>query len=63
MQLLIVYVVIVVAGEFGVVMIGLFLDSALPSFSLPLSLAMFFATLGLAWPVAVWITERWFVRR
>ena len=63
MQLLIVYVVLALAGELVVVGVGLFLDGALPSLSLPLSLAMFFATLGLAWPIAVRITERWLVRR
>jgi hypothetical protein len=63
MQLLIVYVLITVSGELGVVGVGLFLDRAVPSFSLPLSLAMFFSVLGLTWPVAVWITEKWLVRR
>jgi hypothetical protein len=62
MQLLIVYVLLAVAGEFGVVGIGLFLDRALPSLSLPISLAMFFGILGLMWPIAVWITEKWLVR-
>lgn len=63
MQLLIVYVVLALAGELVVVAIGLFLDYELPTLSLPISLALFFATLGVTWPIAVKITERWLVRQ
>lgn len=61
MQLLIVYVLLVVAGVFVAAEIGFYLDNAMPSLSLPISLGMFFAVLILMWPLAVYITERWLV--
>jgi hypothetical protein len=59
MRLLVVYVLIVVAVELLAVQIGLYLDQAFPAFSLPLALGLFFAVLGLGWPIAVYITDRW----
>ena len=59
MRLLIVYILLVVAGEFVAVQIGFYLDDAFPSWSLPIALALFFAVLGLMWPLAVYVTERW----
>jgi hypothetical protein len=61
MQLLIVYVLLAVVGEFIAVQIGFYLDNAMPSLSLPIVLGMFFAVLLLMWPLAVYITERWLV--
>jgi hypothetical protein len=61
MQLLIVYILLVVGGELIAVRIGFYLDTAMPSLSLPIVLGMFFAILLLMWPLAVYITERWLV--
>ena len=60
MRLLIAYVLLVVAGEFVAIQLGFYLDRAFPAFSLPIALGLFFSVLGLMWPVAVYITERWF---
>ena len=59
MRLLVVYVLIVVAVELIAVQIGLYLDHVFPTFSVPLALGLFFAVLGLGWPVAVYVTDRW----
>jgi hypothetical protein len=59
MRLLIVYVLLVVAGVFVAVKIGFYLDTAMPILSMPISLGMFFAVLLFMWPLAVYITERW----
>ena len=61
MRLLIVYILLVVVGELIAIETGLYLDKALPSLSLPISLGMFFTVLVLMWPLAVYITERWLV--
>jgi hypothetical protein len=61
MRLLIVYVLLVVVGESIAVKIGFYLDTAMPSLSLPIVLGMFFAILILMWPLAVYLTERWLV--
>jgi hypothetical protein len=63
MQLLIVYVLLVVGGELIAVRIGFYLDTAMPSLSLPIVLGMFFAILLVMWPIAVYITERWLVAK
>ncbi len=63
MQLLIVYVLLVVGGELIAVRIGFYLDTAMPSLSLPIVLGMFFAILLVMWPLAVFITERWLVAK
>jgi len=57
MWILIVYVLIVVAGEAGVITIGLTLDRIYPFASLPVSLSLFFAVLAFGWPLAVRWTE------
>ena len=57
MWILIVYVLIAVVGEAGVVAIGLSLDRIYPLASLPVSLALFFAALAFGWPLAVRWTE------
>ena len=62
MAVMIVYVITVIVGETIAIQIGLFLDKALPTYSLPCALALFFSTLFLSWPIAVRITERWIVR-
>jgi hypothetical protein len=57
MWILIIYVLIVVIGEAGVVAIGLALDRMYPIASLPVSLSLFFAVLAFGWPLAVRWTE------
>jgi hypothetical protein len=57
MLILIVYILIVVVGEFVVVGIGLTLDRTYPLASLPVSLTLFFAVLAFGWPLAVRWTE------
>lgn len=62
MAVMIVYVVTALIGEVIAVQIGLYLDKAVPTYSLPCALALFFGTLFLSWPIAVRITERWIAR-
>ena len=57
MWILIVYILTVVVGEAVVVGIGLTLDRIYPIASLTVSLTLFFAVLGFAWPLAVRWTE------
>jgi hypothetical protein len=57
MWILMVYVLIVVIGEFIVVAIGLGLDRIYPILSLPVSLSLFFAVLGFGWILAVRWTD------
>ena len=57
MLILILYLSIVVVGEFLVVVLGLTLDRAYPPISLPVSLSLFFAVLYFAWPFSVRLTE------
>ena len=63
MRLLIVYVLLVVAGVIIAAQLGFFLDEAMPALSIPIALGLFFAVLGLMWPAAVYITERWLVSK
>jgi hypothetical protein len=57
MWILMVYILIVVVSETIVVAIGLVLDRIYPVLSLPVSLSLFFAGLGLGWILAVRLTE------
>lgn len=59
MRLMLVYALLVIVGEIAAVELGLYLDAVVPSFSLPIALALFFSVLVFMWPVAVFITERW----
>ncbi len=63
MRLLIVYILLVVVGELITIKIGFYLDTAMPSLSLPIVMGMAFAILFLMWPLAVYITERWLVSK
>jgi len=60
---MVVYVLLVILGEIAAVQLGLYLDSAVPSFSLPIALALFFSVLVVMWPIAVFITERWLMSK
>jgi hypothetical protein len=54
--LLIVYVVLVIAGDVLDYLIGLVIESYWPAASLPVFLLLYFVFLGLAWIIAVRIT-------
>jgi len=55
-----IYLLIVTIAESIAVMIGLELDTTIPSLSIPLALMLFFCALTGGWYLAVFITERWF---
>jgi cation transporter-like permease len=57
MSLLIVYVVLVIAGDFVAYFIGLGIERTVPAASLPAFLAMYFLLLWVAWVIAVRITQ------
>ena len=57
MQLLAVYIVFVIIGEFGSYLIGRMVEVYSKTLGLPVFLACFFAVFGLAWVVAVRVTE------
>lgn len=57
MWILVVYVLIVTISEVAVTAIGLVLDRIYPVLSLPVSLSLFFAVLGVGWKLAVRLTE------
>jgi hypothetical protein len=56
MWILIIYAALVVAGETGVVMVGLMLDKIYPALSLLISMTLFFIVFGLSWPLAIRLT-------
>lgn len=63
MVVMIVYVVLVAIGEFAAFFIAQFFDAMIPAaWSMIFFMALFFSVIALMWPVAVWMTERWFVR-
>jgi hypothetical protein len=57
MSLLIVYLVLMIIGDFVAYLIGLVIERTFPSASLPAFLAMYFLFLWVAWIIAVRITE------
>jgi hypothetical protein len=57
MVLLIVYIGLMIVGDLIAYTIGLAIERAVPGASLPAFLAMYFLFLGLAWVIAVRITE------
>ena len=57
MQLLAIYVVFVVIGEFGAYLVGRTVEHWSPTASLPVFLACFFLVFWIAWIVAVRLTE------
>jgi hypothetical protein len=63
MQLIAVYVIFAIIGEFIAFFIGRIIDGFLPDYSMPAFMAMFFGVLWLAWPIAVWVTEKYLVRQ
>ncbi len=62
MTVLIIYVLLVAAFETAVFAVGIAVDSMIPTgWNVIVAMIMFFGVLWLMWPVAVFITERWFV--
>ena len=57
MSLLIVYVALMIAGDFIAYLIGLVMERTVPGASLPVFLAMYFLFLWIAWVIAVRITQ------
>jgi hypothetical protein len=57
MSLLIVYLALMIVGDFVAYLIGLVIERNFPSASLPAFLAMYFLFLWVAWIIAVRITE------
>jgi hypothetical protein len=57
MVLLAVYIALMIIGDFVAYLIGLAVERAMPGASLPVFLALYFLFLGLAWLIAVRITE------
>ena len=57
MSLLIVYVALMIAGDFVAYLIGLVIEREAPAASLPAFLAMYFLFLWVAWVIAVRITQ------
>ena len=57
MQLMAVYIVFVIIGEFGSYLIGRTVEAFSKSLGLPVFLACFFAVFAIAWVVAVKVTE------
>jgi hypothetical protein len=57
MSLLVVYVGLMIAGDFIAYLIGLVVERTMPGASLAVFLAMYFLFLWVAWVLAVRITE------
>ena len=53
------YVVVAFIFELGAVAVGFFADKAWPAVSLIVFIAISAAGLGVAWPVALWLTRSW----
>ena len=57
MSLLIVYIALVMAGDFIGYFVGLAIEQTFPAASLPTFLAMYFLLLWIVWLIAVRITQ------
>ena len=58
MRLIAVYVAVVMVASFFGAELGYFLEPLMPALSVPIMLALFFGTLIVGGPVAVYISER-----
>jgi hypothetical protein len=62
MIVMIIYVLLVAVGEVIAFFVAQVFDSMVPSaWSMIFYMTLFFGVIAAMWPVAVWITERWFV--
>jgi len=57
MKLILIYVVFVIIGEIGAYLVGRTVEQMSPAWSLPVFLACFFLVFGIAWKLAVKVTE------
>ena len=57
MQIMAVYIVLVIIGEFGSYLIGRAVEMYSVPASMPVFLVCFFAVFGIAWVIAVRLTE------
>ena len=57
MSLLILYIALVIAGDFIAYFVGLAIEQTFPAASLPVFLAMYFLLLWIAWLIVVRITQ------
>ncbi|HWP25909.1 MAG TPA: hypothetical protein VNL39_06160 [Xanthobacteraceae bacterium] len=63
MLAIIVYVAVVAVGEIIAFGLGVVIDRMVPdAWSMIIYMAMFFGVIWGAWPIAVYITERWLLR-
>ena len=62
MVLIVVYVILVAVGEVAAFFVGQLFDAFVPSaWSMVFYMGLFFGVLWAAWPLAVFVTERWVV--
>ena len=61
MQVMIVYVLLVFVAETAAFGVGTVLDRMVPSISMILFMVLFFGILAVCWPIAVMVTEKWFM--
>ena len=63
MIVMIVYVLLVAVGEVAAFFIAQAFDALVPAaWSMVFYMALFFGVIGVMWPVAVRMTEKWFVK-
>ena len=62
MILIVVYLAVVAVGGVGAFFLGELLDHFVPAaWSMVMFMSLFFGVLWAAWPVAVYVTEKWVV--
>jgi hypothetical protein len=63
MTVIVVYVVLVAIGEVLAFFVGQAFDSVVPSaWSMVFYMALFFGVIWAAWPLSVFVTEKWLVK-
>lgn len=63
MVVMVVYVLLVFVGELVAFLIARAFDSLVSdAWSMIFFMTLFFGVIAFMWPVAVWITEKWFVK-
>ena len=63
MVVMLIYVLLVFVGELVAFLIAQAFDSLVsPAWSMIFFMVLFFGVIAAMWPVAVWITEKWFVK-
>ena len=63
MLAIIIYVLLVVIGEVAAFFVAQAFDALVPpAWSMVFYMVLFFGVIACMWPVAVWVTEKWFVK-